>query len=1322
MLCYEYLTPLRGTLGTRLKGLLPGVAPGGSRRHRFLRTIWRQARGREKLSTAFGTTQITLLLLVDGEEPELLARTIASVLDQNDSRWELLLVGTEAAAYRTRVPPDGRIAAIAGGGDGAARLNAAAAAARGPFVAVITAGDEILPRAVHLISRAISGDRVDAIYGDEIDAAKPDWSPDLLLAFPYTGRLCALRRELVAETGGWRQDTLAAEDYRIVLAAARLGRRVRRLSALTYRRDIPARMALTTPAALAARRTALEEHLAATGQDAAVVADEGASGMRVQWPIAGRPLVSIVIATRDRLGLLQQCIESIEGRSTYRPYEIVIADNGSTEPETLDYFARTPHRVVPSPGPFNFSKINNDGAKAAGGGYVIFLNNDTEVIAPGWIEEMLAYAQRSDVACVGAKLLFGDGRVQHAGVVLHDGSAYHIAYGARVTGANWTDTELVRNYSAVTAACLMIHRQRFLDAGGFDESFPVSYNDVELCVRLLRHGFRHVYTPYAVLSHHESSSRPPGVSAAEARHLRAVCGSVLWNDPFCPRSELKGTRRWTLDTLAGRSVTRAGRATVRGWHALRAASWQARPLLGLRPASSDPEGDTIHWIDGVDISGQVRPALFMHPNARRTYRLASPRGGRFQAFVALMPDVWDRNRGGVRFRLTVAVEGTVVQSKDWQIDPSRVRAHRAWVPITFPFRTMPGQTIDLTLATEVPDGAIAQHGWAVWGDPVIAERRTARAVLGRQMTVVRQLGLRAAARRYARLLRGSASQSFVLYDAWFHEQALSAQRRRDVPAEIASLTYRPVITVLTPVYNTPPELLRRAVQSVRDQLYPHWQLCLADDASTRKDTRAALDALDGFDARIRVLRLPVNGGISAATNAALEAAEGEFVALLDHDDEITPDALLEIAAELNRHPDTDVVYTDEDKLDFDGTHVEAFFKPDWSPEYLRSTMYLGHLLVYRRRVVEEAGRFRSAFDGSQDYDIALRVSERTSRIRHVPRVLYHWRKVQGSAAGSTEAKPWGLQAARRALVDHVARLPLRATVEDQPGNGFWRVRYEIVGTPLVSVLIPSDGRTAQTAAGPRDLPLACIRSIIERTDYDHYEIVLVDNGRISNDLARYIDAHPRIRRVVYESGGPFNFAAKMNFAARQARGEHLLLLNDDTEVIGAEWMRAMLEFSQQREIGVVGGKLFFPDGRLQHVGVVLGIGGGACHVLAGHERHSPGYYGSAWVIRNYSAVTGACCMTRREIFEAAGGFDERFATDFNDVDYCLRVGARGYRIVATPFAQLYHFEGATFGSREHVVNPAEVRALSERWADVIAHDPYYNPNLTRSALDYSLRL
>jgi GT2 family glycosyltransferase len=1297
-----------------VRALQRRLAPAGTPRHRYLRRAWHLIRGR--------APRLTLLLPVDGAEASAIAATIASARAQTDGRWQLLLIGDRAAEHHAANPPDARISPFDATGDTASRLTAAAAAARGAFVAAIAAGDELLPGAVGTVVRAAAERRVDVAYGDETDASKPDWSPDLLLAFPYTGRLCAIRRGAVARLGGWTADTIAAEDYRLLLAASRAGLRIRRVPATLYRRARPGHLALVEPAAVEARRRALMEHVAAAGESARVADDTGPSRLRVVWPIEGRPLVSIVIATRDRLALLRQCIDSIERRSSYDAYEIVIVDNDSAERETLEYFSRTRHRVVQAPGRFNFSRVNNEGARAARGEFVVFLNNDTEVLAPAWIEEMLQQAQRSRVGCVGAKLLFGNGRVQHAGVVLHDGSAYHLGYGVEITATTWPGIELVRNVSGVTAACLMIHRQRFLDAGGFDETFPVNYNDVELCVRLLGLGYRHVYTPYPILYHHESSSRPPGVAPEEGRHLRSVCGDILWNDPFCPRSEVRGTPRWTLQTGAGRAIMKARNATRRGWEALRAARWRPRPLFGLRPVSTTPEGDAVRWIDRVEIHGEVRPALFMHPAATRTYRFTCAGRGRFDAWLALLPDVWGRNHGGVQFDLTIKVAGAPPVIRSWRIDPSGRPAHRAWVPVSAPIRCRPGATIELRLATALPPSAAPPHAWAVWGQPMIAERRPLRDLAQRQIDVVRALGWRAAARRYARALRAQPAQAAGMYDAWFRERAESARLARDVAADLARLTYRPRISVLTPVYNTPPDLLRKMVDSVRVQMYPDWQLCLADDASTKPETRRALDAIDGTDPRIRVIRQAVNGGISAATNAALAAADGEFVALLDHDDELTPDALLEVAELLNAHPDTDVVYTDEDKLDFDGTHVEPFFKPDWSPEYLNSTMFLGHLVVYRQRIVDEAGRFRSEFDGSQDYDIALRVTERTGRVRHIARVLYHWRKTQGSAAGGADAKPWGLQAARHALVDHVARLPMRATVEDQPGNGFWRVRYEIVGTPTVTVIIPTAGTIRDTPAGPRDMPLACLRSIVERTDYPNYEIVLAENGRLSDELTRFIAGDPRVKRVACEPAGPFSFAATINGAARHATGDHLLLLNDDTEVIAAEWMRAMLEFSQQPEIGVVGGKLLFPDGRLQHVGVVVGIGGGACHVMSGLPGDSPGYFGGAWIVRNYSAVTGACLMTRREIFEALGGLDERFATDFNDVDYCLRARDAGYRIVVTPFAKLYHFEGASFGSREHVVHPDEVRLMSERWGHVIAHDPYYNPNLTRTALDYSLRL
>jgi GT2 family glycosyltransferase len=1323
-------------LASRVGRLRQRVAPDGSLGHRTLQLVRRLRRWRSGVpvrGNAAARPLVTLLLPVDGMEPSTVLESVASVLDQSESRWELLLVGSGSTGAPPGVPPDPRIDYRGADERGrAAALNAGLARARGTFAAVVEPGDQLLSSALEMLLKTARHARADAVYGDEETLhemgpadetfAKPDWSPELLLAFPYTGRLCLLRREVVQSLGGWHDDTAAAEDYALLLGMARQQRVVRRVDRTLYRRRrTHITRVLSTPEAVDARSRALGDHFSALGRDVTVARHEGPARLRVKWPIDGQPLISIIIATRDRVALLDRCIRSIEKAADYPHFEIIVVDNDSAEAETRAYFEQSRHQIVRSPGQFNFSAINNAGARAARGEYLLFLNNDTEVVTADWLASMLEWAQQPEIGCVGAKLLFPDDSIQHAGVTLHDGSAFHPCYGRQPDERTWIESELVRNFSAVTGACLMVRRSLFQEIGGFDETFPVAYNDVDLCVRIMRAGYRNAYTPHAVLYHHESSSRPPGVTIAENEHLRQVVGGLLWADPYCPRNQwmeappAAPARRREAGVLG-----KVKRASSRSVEVLSAAIGQRTSFKHVPEVGGRADVDAIRWLDRVEIAQRVRIGLFMHPIARRTYRLTVPKDARFVAWIALLPEVWEKNHGGVRFEATVSVAGTERAVHEWTINPRGRHGDRRWTRVTVPLTSFPGETIDLTLATSLPAGAAPGHAWAVWGDPILLQRKSIVRVVKRQAELVRSIGVRAAVRRYSRLLRG-ASLDASLYDGWFQQQQRKTLDSVDLQKSAAALAWRPRISIITPVYNTEPRWLKRAVESVVAQAYPEWELCLADDGSTRVETTQTLAALATRDPRIKVITMARNGGISAASNGALEAATGEFIALLDHDDEIPPEALLEVAKVLNQHRDADVIYSDEDKLEFDGTHSDPFFKPDWSPEYLRSCMYVGHLGVYRRDLVQRVGGFRPAFDGSQDYDLALRATEGTDRIHHIPKILYHWRKIPGSAAGDQVAKPWAIDAAKRALTDHLSRQPFPAEVIPDPGNGLWRVRYRIAGDPLVTILIPTAGRIARTPDGNRDVLLQCLRSIVERTTYKHYELLIVDTGRLSPQVFDFLRGVPH-RRVVHEVRGAFNFAATINAGARQARGDHLLLLNDDTEVISEEWISAMLEFSQQPKIGAVGGKLFYPDGRIQHVGVVLGIGGGACHVLAGQSGDTPGYFGSALVIKNYSAVTAACCMTRRAVFEEVGGFDERFAVDFNDVDYCLRVRARGYRVVGTPFAKLYHFEGASFGSREHVVNPAEVNALNERWQDVIDQDPYYNPNLTRSALDYSLRL
>jgi GT2 family glycosyltransferase len=495
---------------------------------------------------------------------------------------------------------------------------------------------------------------------------------------------------------------------------------------------------------------------------------------------------------------------------------------------------------------------------------------------------------------------------------------------------------------------------------------------------------------------------------------------------------------------------------------------------------------------------------------------------------------------------------------------------------------------------------------------------------------------------------------------------------------------------------------------VRAQVYPHWELCLVNDASPRPHVRAILDEYVAIEPRIWVEHLARNQGIAGASAHGLALATGEFVALLDHDDELPPDALFEQAKRLNEEPDLDLIYTDEDKLETDGRRIEPFFKPDWSPDLLLSMNYITHLSCFRRSLLGEVGGFRRGFDGSQDYDLLLRFTERTQRIAHIPKVLYHWRKIPGSAAASFAAKPHAYVAARQALEDALKRRGVEGEVEIlRPGT--YTVRYRVRGAPLVSIIIPTRDRWS--------LLQPCLRSIEEKTTYAPYEILILDNDSTEPETVRGLNAVAGRCRV-YPFPGAFNFSAINNFGAAQARGDYFVFLNNDTQVVEPGWLEAMLEHAQRHDVGAVGARLHYPDGRIQHAGLVLGIGGIADHAFRGLPAEAFSYFGLATVARNVSGVTAACMMVSRRAFEEVGGFDERLQVALNDVDLCLRLRQRGYVIVYAPRAHLYHYES---GTRGRLHPPRDEELVWKVWGDVIrAGDPYYNVNLTLSRTDWSL--
>jgi GT2 family glycosyltransferase len=544
------------------------------------------------------------------------------------------------------------------------------------------------------------------------------------------------------------------------------------------------------------------------------------------------------------------------------------------------------------------------------------------------------------------------------------------------------------------------------------------------------------------------------------------------------------------------------------------------------------------------------------------------------------------------------------------------------------------------------------------------------------------------------------------YQKWLATRRPSSDDLATAREQSRSFAYRPLISIITPVFNTPAAWLGEAIDSVLEQAYENWELLLIDDGSSLPETTQLLLQAANRDPRIVLVRRQSTGGISAASNSGLEHAQGEWISLLDHDDILEPDALFEVVQYLQNNPEIDLVFSDEDKITDEGFGA-PLFKPDWSPDFLLSYNYLCHFTTVRRAFVEKAGRFRPEFDGAQDYDLFLRVTELTTRIHHIPRILYHWRRSESSTSDNIRRKPQALEAGRRAIEDHLQRCGERGHVTvDWQTHAYW-VKRDLRETRRVSIIIATRDRI--------DLLSRCINSITSKTSYPNYEIIVVDNESKSDEAREYFR---NFEHRLLHFHGPFNFSALNNLAVEQTHAPWLLFLNNDVEVIDSEWLTVMAEHVQRPAVGAVGARLLYPNDTVQHAGVVLGVGGIAEHAFRHFPADAPGVARQLQVTRNYSSVTGACLMTRREVFEEVGGFDEeRLPVTFNDVDLCLKMRRAGYLIVYTPFAKLYHHESA---SRRRSIEALETDVIRERWPEYLERDPYYNPNLSRERADFSL--
>lgn len=547
------------------------------------------------------------------------------------------------------------------------------------------------------------------------------------------------------------------------------------------------------------------------------------------------------------------------------------------------------------------------------------------------------------------------------------------------------------------------------------------------------------------------------------------------------------------------------------------------------------------------------------------------------------------------------------------------------------------------------------------------------------------------------------------YKEYVRVETLAREQNRDLYRErLAAFAHKPVFSIVIPVYNTPGDLLQKCLDSVLRQLYPHWELCIVDDASTQGRIGAVLKEYAGRDERVRVHTREKNGHISAATNDGIAMARGQYIALLDHDDELTEDALYFLAERINEFPDADVLYTDQDKLSEGGERYEPFFKPDWSPAYLRGVMYLGHLLAVRTELVRAVGGCDGAFNGVQDFELALRVTEKARRVEHIARICYHWRAIEGSIATSVDAKPDIAALQQRAVQKQLDRLGLVASA--MPQNDRHRLKVvpnERPEGPLVSILICTKD------AG--ELISRCLDSLFAITRYRNFEVVIADNGTTDPVALAAMERHP-VRRL--EMPGKFHFAAYNNRLAREARGQYLLFLNNDTEILDPLWLEQMLHHAAQKDVGAVGPMLLFPDRTVQHAGVILGPRGTADHVMRNFPEHVEGYAGSLWCDREVSAVTAACLLVSAEKFHAVGGFNERFRNHYEDVDLNLKLRKGGYRNVYVGATRLVHHESKSRGKFYDYNDRVLLLDLWEHWID--RGDPYYNRNFHREHFDYTL--
>ena len=1015
--------------------------------------------------------------------------------------------------------------------------------------------------------------------------------------------------------------------------------------------------------------------------------------------------VDIVLTCHDDGRYLREAIDSL-GPERSGGKGVIVVNDGSTDPgtlEALDGLRAMGCRVIDQSNK-GLSAARNTGWRASMAPYILFLDADNR-IDPSYPTKAARVMDASEeVAFVyGDRKEFGEREEQVEQV--------EVGLGTLLVG-NRID------------ACAVVRRSVLEALGGFDEAMRSGYEDWELWIRILANRYRAVHVPEPLFHYRVRQGSLSSVAddpvhraaivryvttkhqrlfATHARHVVAELHRIQAHDKHL----LQDAR--TIGDQA-RSIAEEALNTARTAREeldrARAEHQQARDALEMELARvrADAETEREH-IGHLEVEQARAEAALRELEAQKdtlseeAHRLV---GEVDKAMQALRVQRAHSN----------ALQALVGQYEERirRIESGRLwRLRRQYYKMRALLRT---------------SSDTSRRGWKWLRRVTFLLSDKGRHILRKFLAKLFKALYLFTEDRPVRIIIGNDGTQHQLlasgdpYQQWMSRHFARDSDLRDQGEQVDLFGYRPLVSVVMPVFDPPVQLLDAAIGSVLRQTYPDLELCIADDKSRDPAVRACLEKWSTRDQRVRVVFRATNGHISRASNSALELAQGDFVALMDHDDLLAPEALFHVVRALNRRRDLDVLYTDEDKVDEEGRHSEPHFKPQWCPDHLLSRNYFGHLVVLRRTLINAVGGFRPGFEGSQDYDLLLRVTERTDRIARIPRVLYHWRVHPGSAARGEEVKPYAYEAARMALTEALERRGEPAEVSFLDGFRGYGIRFRSPLRGRVSVVIPTKDKAEVLGT--------CLRSLFALTDHPDFEVIVVSNNSTERALFELLDEvgamePDRFRHI--RSDRPFNFSALMNIGTAEASGEHILYLNNDTEIIHADWMRAMHEWSQRPSIGAVGVKLLYHNDTIQHAGVIIGLGGVAGHTFVGTHKDGPGYFNYVNTINNYSAVTAACMMVERRKLDEIGGWDEGFTVEYNDVDLCLRLRERGYHNVYLPHVSLYHYESLTRG-HPHMTRESyerhlrEVKLFKDRWEAYIADDPCYDPNLSRGVHDF----